>query len=124
MCIRDRFDAKKRVLPLELTGCIACTATMDGEFFLVGGKGDVKVEGGGVRGPVVASFSVPATSVEQAATWRDAVATRLKVQLLVKIVAGAPPWAQGNAKGYRVAVSYTHPDAADERSSVDLGGRR
>ena len=22
------------------------------------------------------------------------------------------------------AVSYTHPDAADERSSVDLGGRR
>ena len=24
----------------------------------------------------------------------------------------------------REAVSYTHPDAADERSSVDLGGRR
>ena len=28
------------------------------------------------------------------------------------------------ARSHRVPVSYTHPDAADERSSVDLGGRR
>jgi hypothetical protein len=98
------FDAGKRVLPLELTGCIACTQTMDGQFFLVGGKGDVKVEGGGVRGPVVTSFTVPATSAEQAATWRDTVAARLKVQLLFRMVAGSPPWAQGNAKGYRVDI--------------------
>ena len=31
-----------------------------------------------------------------------------------------------SGRGYHVhdAVSYTHLDAADERSSVDLGGRR
>ena len=29
-----------------------------------------------------------------------------------------------DAVGYHNAVSYTHSDAADERSSVDLGGRR
>jgi hypothetical protein len=108
------FDAKKRVVPVDVLGCIACSQTMDGERHLIGGKGDVKVEGGAVRGPLLASFTVPATSAEAAAKWRDDVVPRLKVSLLFKISAPAQVWNDGNTKGYRVdVVGYRVADPCD-----------
>jgi len=107
-------DAKKRMLGVELTGCLACSATMDGERYLVAGKGGPEVKAGAVSGPVVTSFNVPAATPDAAARWKDAVAPRLKAQLLVRVPAGGAAWTEGNVRGYRLdVVGYRVYDPCD-----------
>ncbi len=97
------FDAKKKALPVELTGCIACATPADG-VYLVGGKGKIEVKGGGVQAPVLASFAVPAASTEALARWHEDVLPRLKVELLFKVPAQGFSWTEGKARGYRLDV--------------------
>jgi hypothetical protein len=98
------WDAQKGGLPLTVYGCIACEKTVDiggaGRYLVT--KGDVKVEGGAVRGPVIHRAVRKFKSEADAKKWKETVVPRLRTQFVFKVPARPTEWTAEGARGYAV----------------------
>jgi hypothetical protein len=81
------WQAKTKSVPVTLRGCVACAEPVDlaGKPTFIVTRGAASREGKGVVGPTVAKAERSFEDEISAAEWRDAGATKLKAELLVRI---------------------------------------
>lgn len=110
------WDAQKGGLPIVVRGCIACEKSVD-----IGGvpryvitRGEVKIDGGVLRGPEIFKGVRKFPDEQAAKKWREKVLPRLKLDLVFKIPARVNAWAEGGAKGFAVdLVAFRVYDPCD-----------
>jgi hypothetical protein len=97
-----QFDDKKKTLPIEIFGCLACEGD---DAFVIAGQGDGKIEGGTLRGPSLAKVQKAFPDAEAAAAWTKDVAPRLRLQLVVLAPQADNRVAVAGKNGFKVGVA-------------------
>lgn len=100
------YDASVKGSPFKVYSCFACSRTIDarGAPLYVVGQGEITVFGTQILGPVVHEMTNRFASAEEAATWKNDVAPRLRAQYIVKIQDEEPFWSKGGVQGVTVEV--------------------
>jgi hypothetical protein len=107
-----QYDAKAKILPLEVFGCVSCGPARSDASFVVAGpattraKSPAKIEGEALRGPSLAKLALPFADEAAAKAFVDKTFPRLRVELLLRAPA-APNvvTAAGDRHGFWVELA-------------------
>lgn len=101
------WDAKKKALPLVLSGCVACAEpiSIGGKpLYVVSNKAAPTFKGAVAAAAAIHETTRPFKSEEEAARWRTDVVPRLKTEFVVTIAGENAKWKRENKEGIAVAI--------------------
>ncbi|MCB9572141.1 MAG: hypothetical protein H6709_08620 [Kofleriaceae bacterium] len=101
------YDAKKKSIPLTLSGCVACVEplSLGGKaYYVVSNKGAPTFQGKLAHAAVLHETSRSFTDEQTALDWRAKVVPRLRTEFVVRLAAGGAVWNRDGKDGVAVEV--------------------